>query len=359
MKFEQTVLSLIQRNIFPGISALVGRGDKIVFHRWYGFRSLVPEKIPLQADTIYDTASLTKPLITSFLAVYLIEKKVLALNTEVKKIFPDFHHSINILQLLTHMSGLPAWYPFFLYDASYLDQIKTIQLESKPGQRVNYSCPGYILLYHIIKKVSGFDFPELATRVILEKTGLNDSFFRVPDEMKSRTAPTEKGNLAEKKMARKSHRAASRKFNWRGDIILGETHDANSHYLGGTAGNSGLFSTVTDLFRISQEFYPETATILKPESIRLFWNNFTPGERSHRSLGFKLNTSVVTSGGGSLSPAAIGHTGFTGTSIWLDPESRATFILLTNRIHPAVRNINFNRSRRKLHARLKSELNLE
>jgi CubicO group peptidase (beta-lactamase class C family) len=359
LKFEQYIRNLIGNKIFPGISVLVGSGNRIILKRWYGFRSLIPETTPLEEDTLYDTASLTKPLITSFLVIYLIEKKEIALNTDVKSIITGFPHSMTILQLLTHTSGLPAWYPFYLYGNNYLDQFKTIHLESKPGQRVNYSCPGYILLYHVIKKVSGTDFAGLAENIILTKTGLKRSFFRIPADLKIKTAPTEKGNRIEKKMAEKTHKTASRKFEWRRQIILGETHDANSHYLGGTAGNSGLFSTASDLFRLSLEIYPETATILKPESIKLFWNNFTPGEKSHRSLGFKLNTSILTSGGRRISSAAIGHSGFTGTSIWLEPESQTTFILLTNRIHPVAKRINFDRRRRKLHGLLKSDLDLK
>ena len=142
-------------------------------------------------------------------------------------------------------------------------------------------------------------------------------------------------------------------------MIQGEAHDANSYYLGGTAGNSGLFSTAEDLFRISHEFFPSTATILKPGSIDLFWRNFTPKQRSHRTAGFKLNSSFITSGGRVISNDAIGHNGFTGTSIWFEPVSEHKYIILTNRIHPEVKNINFDRIRRKLHRLIKSDLKIK
>ena len=166
------------------------------------------------------------------------------------------------------------------------------------------------------------------------------------------------GNRYERAMAESGHRAAAERFHWRSALIQGETHDANSYYSGGTAGNSGLFSTVSDIFKMTREFFPETATLLKPESIRLFWKNFTPGQKSHRSLGFKLNTSIISSGGRALSPSAIGHSGFTGTSVWLEPSPGNQFILLSNRIHPDVKKMNFNHIRRRIHKLLKRDLNL-
>jgi CubicO group peptidase (beta-lactamase class C family) len=174
----------------------------------------------------------------------------------------------------------------------------------------------------------------------------------------SRTAPTENGNGYEKKMASKKYQSKVDSFMWRDYVIRGETHDANSFYLGGTAGNSGLFSTAEDIYKIALEIYPSTTSILKPQSAQFFWKNFTPGKFSHRTCGFKLNSSLLTSGGKALSRKAIGHNGFTGTSIWLQPESQVTYILLSNRIHPQVKNLNFNRIRRKIHTYIKSDLDL-
>jgi CubicO group peptidase (beta-lactamase class C family) len=230
--------------------------------------------------------------------------------------------------------------------------MKSLQLESRPGEKVNYSCVGYILLYYIIEKISAMPFKELAQKVIIEPLGLKHTFLALPENLKPLAAPTEKGNCCEKQMALAApqHKAAAKRFQWREDVIRGETHDCNSHYLGGTAGNSGLFSTCGDLFKMTREFFPAAATILTPESTQLFWKNFTPFDKSHRTIGFSRNSSLaVTSVGKALSRKAIGHTGFTGTSLWLDPKTNYCFILLTNRIHPSAANINFNRIRRKLH----------
>jgi len=139
-------------------------------------------------------------------------------------------------------------------------------------------------------------------------------------------------------------------------LLLGEVQHANSFYSGGSAGNAGLFASARELFKLSREFFPEAATLLKADSIRLFWQNRTPWSVFHRSLGFKLNSSRPSSGGSVLSKQAIGHNGFTGTSLWLEPETQRQWIILSNRIHPRVTKMNFDATRRKLHRLLKSEL---
>ena len=143
---------------------------------------------------------------------------------------------------------------------------------------------------------------------------------------------------------------------WREKIIRGQVHDANSFYFGGCAGNAGLFSTAEDLFFLSREFFPETATILSPETVRLFWTDLGGWGPSRRTVGFKRNAAFLSSGGRALSRRAIGHNGFTGTSIWLEPRSQTTWILLSNRIHPIVRPVSFNRIRKKIHRLLRREL---
>lgn len=356
MTFEKFVHSLIEREVIPGISLLIARGEEIVLKKHYGYKSLKPGREILTEKTIYDTASISKPLITAFSIVYLIEKKEITLDAEIKKILPGLPFEIKISQLLTHTSGLPAWFPFYLYGEDYFSIFKKIRLDSKPGKKVNYSCVGYILLYYLIEKVTGMGFKDFVQQEIINPLNLKNTFLQLPVDLKKMAAPTEEGNLFEKKMAQKEHAKPARNFGWRDYIIQGETHDANSHYLGGTAGNAGLFSTTEDLFHLSLEFFSSTSTILKPNSIKLFWKNFTPLKKSHRTIGFKLNSSFITSGGKALSRKAIGHNGFTGTSLWLEPGSEYKYILLTNRIHPKVTGINFNRTRRKLHKLIKKEL---
>jgi CubicO group peptidase (beta-lactamase class C family) len=360
--FETYIESLIQRGIIPGISLLVGKGEDILLKKHYGFKSLVPLEEPLEENTLYDLASLTKPLVTALLILYLVEKeKGIGLDTPVKKIIPGFPSEMQLVHLLTHTAGFPAWYPFYLYmhHSDYLTRMKALPLVSRPGKKVNYTCVGYILLYYIIEKMATISFKEFARQVIIGPLGLKNTFFSVPGNLKVSAAPTEKGNQYEKQLAKKEHEEAAAAFGWREEMIRGEVHDCNSWYLGGTAGNAGLFSTAEEVFKMTRECFPATATILTPESLQYSWENLTLFKRSHRTVGFKRNSSIITSGGGALSREAIGHNGFTGTSLWLEPEDKGngyTFILLTNRIHPVVADINFNKIRRKLHRLIVGEL---
>lgn len=361
--FEAYIHTLIEKGIIPGISLIVGKREEIILKKQYGYKSLIPKKEMLIENTIYDLASLTKPLITAMLILYLVEKETkISLDTSIKKFLPHLAFDIELIHLLTHTSGLPSWYPFYLYNEDYIVQFKSLKLESWPGKNVNYSCVGYILLYYIIEKVTGTPFKEFAQKIIIELLGLKNTFLSVPENLKSSVAPTEKGNLYEKQMAEKKHKRVSVDFQWRDYIIRGETHDCNSWYKGGTSGNAGLFSTTEDLFRISREFFPSTASLLTRKSIQYFWKNSTPFKMSHRTIGFKRNSSILTSGGRALSRKSIGHNGFTGTSLWLDPAGEYTFILLTNRIHPSAEEaekINFNKIRRKLHRIIGEKLGIK
>jgi serine-type D-Ala-D-Ala carboxypeptidase len=369
LKFETYIQSLIRRRMIPGMSLLVGKGNTLFFQNHYGNQALLPQKIALQENTLYDLVSLTKFLITGLLTLYLVEHKALTLETEVKAVFPELEKfgNMNVLHLLTHTSGLPGWYPLYLFGQDYLKRFPYLPLQSRPGQRLVYSCPGYILLYYLLQQVSGTTFQTLAQQVIFDPLGLKNTFLTVPTAFRHRAAPTEYGNKQERKKTEAWVHSAEGKFYyplylhfpWRESIIQGETHDLYSHHIGGTAGNAGLFSTTSDLFQLGRQFFPSSATILSPETLQWCWKNLTPFKRSHRTIGFKRNSSFFSAGGRAFSRHAIGHNGFTGPSIWLDtknnPLQDITIILLTNLIHPEVKEINFNRIRKKLHHMLLSE----
>jgi CubicO group peptidase (beta-lactamase class C family) len=354
---EQFIRRQVEKKVFPGISILAARRGRIVLQRYFGCRASWPESEPLTADTLYDLASLTKPLVTAFLAVYFIEKKQWRLEDEVRRFLPACTLPVTLEQLLTHSAGFPAWHPFYLYrPLDDLAQIAAMPDRGEPGARVLYSDIGYILLRHLLEKISGSGYQELAADVIFRPLRLRDTFFRVPLAQKQRCAPTEIGNRYERGMARAEHEPAAARFSWRTDLIRGDVHDANSFYSGGSAGNAGLFANALDLFRMSREFFPASATLLQGESVALFWQNRTPWDPRGRTIGFQLNSTPQASGGKALSPAAIGHNGFTGTSLWLEAGNQRQWILLTNRVHPRVKKIDFNVLRRRLHHLLKLEL---
>jgi CubicO group peptidase (beta-lactamase class C family) len=252
---EQYIRQQIEKKTFPGISLLAAGGGKILYDRHFGLKSVWPEPQPLAADTLYDLASLTKPLVSAFLAVYLIEKKQWRLDDEVRRFFPAFTSPATLEQLLTHSAGFKPWHPFYLYrPQDDLTQIAALNRIARPGAMVLYSDIGYILLRRLLEKVSGSGFQELAQTVIFDRLKLRDTFFLVPKEKKPYCAPTEIGNGFERNMCAAEHEGAAACFSWRSELIRGDVHDANSYYSGGSAGNAGLFSCSRDLFKMGLEF---------------------------------------------------------------------------------------------------------
>lgn len=365
-KLNHFIQYLIESGIIPGLTVLVGMEGEVVFQNQTGFISLLPEKEELTADTIYDVASLTKPLVTSFLVLYLIEKNAgtISIETTVKHFFPSFPYDITLGELLTHTSGLPAWAPLYLFGDNYRSTIERLPLQYRRGKRVVYSCLGYILLHDIICKLGNSTFEQLAQEIIFTPLELTDTYFNVPEEKKRRVAPTENGNNYEQRIASDwlnnyengKYLNLERVYKWRDKMIRGETHDINSFHLGGTAGNAGLFSTASDIFRMAQEFFPSTASILTPPVLDSFWKKGTQLKQNHRTFGFRKNSGGITSAGKSLSEDAIGHSGFTGTSLWLDWDKERVYILLSNRVHPQYKAMNFDAVRRKIHRFLSNEI---
>ena len=359
MKFERYIDELLTRKIFPGITVLAGSHKGEPFKKSYGEKSSAYRNDPLDTRSIYDLASLTKPLITSMATLLLIEQGEFAEDTPISRILPGFREDIRVSHLISHTSGIPAWYPLYLRSEDHIDVIRGLEPVSQPGKKVVYSCLGYILLAEIIRKISGSPFSSFSENKIISRIGLGNTFFAVPEIRIKECVPTEMGNAYEKAVAEKDFPALSAGHQWRTGVLRGEVNDGNSYFLGGSSGNAGLFSNADDIFRLSREFYPEFTTLLKPETALMFWKNMTPFKRSSRTFGFKLNSSLVTSGGRGLSRHAIGHSGFTGTSVWLEPGSANVFIILTNRIHPVYDpSVNFNRIRRRLHRLLKKGLGL-
>lgn len=357
---EPFIRRQIESRTFPGVSILVAAGERVLYERCFGRRASWPDPEPLDGDTLYDLASLTKPLVTAFLAAYFLEKGQWRLEDEARRFLPELRElPVTLGQLLTHSAGLRPWHPFYLYrPLDDLAQAAPLCDAAPPGTRVVYSDVGYILLKHLLEKLSGARFPELAARLIFEPLRLRAAFLGGPPGLQARCAPTEVGNRYEKGMCRAGHGAAAARFRWRCGLIRGETHDANSFYAGGSAGNAGLFASARGLFRLGREFFPAAATLLKAETVALFWRDLTPGLGAGRSLGFQLNSTPRTSAGRALPASAAGHNGFTGTSLWLEATGERQWIILSNRVHPRVKKEDFNVVRRRLHLLLRKELQM-
>jgi CubicO group peptidase (beta-lactamase class C family) len=348
---------------------------KIVAEDALGLAVVEPEHIPVTLDTIYDFASLTKPLVTALLVVRLAERGLLDMNAPLSSYLTEFNdkdkREITLTRLLTHTSGLPNWRPLYLEAenrAGVPAAIARILLEPQPNQaqtEVIYSDLNYVLLGFVLERVTGERLDILAEQEIFDPLGLKRTMFNPPHQLLLEIAATERGQefefanaIADAKtrswgesaaVASRYNRVGVSEARWRKHMIWGEVHDGNAHFMGGVAGHAGLFSTAREAFQIANQFLPGSQ-LLKAESLGLFTGNLTPGCDTSRSLAWILAETADCSAGPALPPTAFGHNGFTGTSIWIDPHKRRVFILLTNRVHPRVDAIDMREIRRRFNA---------
>ncbi len=341
------------RGIFPGARYRIARGPKVVEDGWLGAAVVEPEKIPVVEETIYDLASLTKPLVTGALAGLLHARGTISLEAPLRDLLPEIAESwvgeASLLDLLVHRSGLPAWIPIYLSASDrdgYLRTIAGLPREYRPGARVTYSCLGYILVGLALERAGGAPLDELARREIFHPLGLKETRFNPPHSRRRLIAATERGNAREQELAGVAGRSFS---GWRSQVIWGECHDLNAWSLGGVSGNAGLFSTAAEVHALALEFLNLGKGLYDRATVQLLQKDQTPGLNENRSVGWQLALTPGCSAGPEMSPAAIGHTGFTGTSLWIDPAEGWILILLTNRVHPAYRPDDMNAVRRGFH----------
>ncbi len=299
---------------FPGAVILIARKSVIAFHEAYGNSQIVPVKREMTKDTIFDLASLTKPLATSIIIMRLVEDGLINLRQKVSTIFNEIEkdeikREITLWHLLTHTSGLPAWEPFY---KGFKDKKEIIKAalnafpSNKPGEKYTYSDLGYIILTGIAEEISGKAFDKLFEEYVASPLGLKDTMFNPPDYLKSRIAATES-------------------CEWRGKVLVGSVHDENAYAMGGVSGHAGLFSTALDIAKIAQMMLNGgiygSKEILSRSSIQIMIKNHVKNLGAGYGLGWMINdTPNGTSAGDLFSKESFGHTGFTGTSLWVDPE---------------------------------------
>lgn len=347
----------IKTGEFPSAVYLVAERDEIVFTDALGLSVVEPYRVANKLDTIYDLASLTKPLITTLLCARRIELGELTLDSSVSHYLGEFERTdkqtITIRELLTHSSGLPAWRPLYLLTEDEPERaagaIANLDLEYKPGTRVVYSDMGFIALGILLERMSHQRLADMAKREIFEPLKLAQTFFNPELALQTGIAACETGNAYEVDMCKQS--GAGEYASSRQRLIWGEVHDGNAYFLGGAAGHAGLFSTARETFLIAQQFMGESTTLLTPQTCRLFRENMTEGLEEARSIGWQLAATKDSTGGADLPPDSFGHNGFTGTCVWIDPSHRRVFILLTNRTHAhALPFANINAVRREFNS---------
>lgn len=314
---------------FPAASYAIGSSRGLEREGALGHSVAVPVRIAANLDTIFDCASITKPLITGTLVLQAVAEGRIALDDEYRG------HTFR--NLLGHTTGLRAWLPLYAY-GDYLLAIEEHGRECGPVERVIYSDLNFVLLWYALRELFG-DYVKAARERIFEPLGLPDAQFHPPSSLLPRIAATEWGQRYEQGMCLTRQIVFT---GFRDGLMWGETHDGNSHHAGGTCGNAGLFATARDVFRIAQGF---SGGQLLPLGIA------AEAARPHfadRALGWELPTegSLATS---MLSRRAYGHTGFTGTSVWIDPEADKILVLLTNRVHPCAAPVAMQRIRGEFH----------
>jgi len=340
---------------FPSAVYLVAERGREVFADALG-NAVVEHHIAATLDTIYDLASLTKPLLTGLLCGRKVEAGELTLDSSVSHYLPEFDRAdkkaITVRELLTHTSGLPAWRPIYILAEGERDRavsaIANLNLEYKPGTRVVYSDLGFIVLGLLLERLTDKRLAELAQSEIFQPLNLKRTFFNPEAAMQTGIAACETGNAYEREMCRDSDGEYK---NWRQELIWGQVHDGNAYFLAGAAGHAGLFSTAQDTLQLANQFVPGQTKLLKPATCELFRKNLTAGLEEARSFGWQLAETKDSAAGPDLPRNSFGHSGFTGTSCWNDPTQERVFILLTNRTHArALPFANINSVRRRFHS---------
>ncbi len=349
---ESAFNEAVAQGVFPGAVVLVAQEGEVVFERAFGYRSLVPEKTMLQSTTIFDLASLTKPLATTSALMLLVREKKIDLGDRVTRFLPTFgvfgKHFTTFRQLLNHSSGLPAWKPYYEEIIKtekagrinfvgsrgardyVLEQIHREKPLGAPGTQSIYSDLGFMVLGEVVESLSGWPLDRFCQDKIFHPLGLRSTAFVDLTLLKTRKlqpvveiiAPTEN-------------------CPWRKKILCGEVHDDNAYAVGGVSGHAGLFSSARDIHQLlawldrclhgKDSFLPQAL-------VQEFLTKDRSVPNSTHALGWDTPSLQKSASGSCFSQLSVGHLGFTGTSIWWDLEKNCHIILLTNRIHPSRKN---------------------
>lgn len=320
---QKIVATAFAEKLFTDVEILLAAKNKILFHQAYSSSSTTSQK-----NSIFDLASLTKPLATSLAVMKLIEENKLSLKTPVADFFTEYKtrekSKITIWHLLTHTSGMSSGAEdFYLPDwnqEKYLKTLLHLTLENKIGSVVLYSCLDFILLSQIVSKVSGQSFKEYCQNFFYLPVGLKDTHFSPVLDNKKKLIPTAYDELNEK-------------------YLLGVVHDKKSRLFAEGSGNAGLFSTAEEIYLLCQKLLDNKKSqgtfLLKPDTINQMWQNQTAAKNLSWGLGWVYfnGSSEYCHLPSIMDKGTVGHLGFTGTSFFIEPEREAVYIILSNRVH--------------------------
>lgn len=323
-QIDPLIQAAIDSGEMPGAVVLIGTRDRILHFQAYGQRQVLPTPEPMTLDTIFDLASVTKPVATGTGMMLLIEQGKIDPAAPVSKYLPEFgtngKESVTVSQLLTHTSGLIPDNHIRDYTGTQeqiWERICALDLRAPPGEKFQYSDVGFIVLGKLIERISGESLDQWVSRQIFQPLGMNDTGYCPPESLRERIAPTEKEGE-----------------NW----IRGVVHDPRARRMNGVAGHAGLFSSASDLSRYARMILHQGeldgVRVLKPETIdAMLVSRPVPGS-GVRTWGWDRQTGFSRNKGKGMSERAIGHGGFTGTGLWIDPGNDLYVIFLSSRLHP-------------------------
>ncbi|MGM9485528.1 serine hydrolase domain-containing protein [Roseateles sp. NT4] len=327
---DAAVERFIAQGQLPGAAVWIERVGHGSHHRAYGQRAVDPQPEPLDETTVFDAASLTKPVVTATLVQLLRERGQLDVEAPLQRYLPgcggEAKAAITLRQLLTHSSGLPSGLPRNgAGDWAGKDDALRIACEltlaALPGTQFRYSDVNFILLGLIVERVAGLPLEQFADQSLFQPLSMKDSGYLPLRRMSAaRIAPTER--MAD------------------GQVLRGEVHDPTARKMGGVAGHAGLFTTTADLARFARMLLAggvaaDGRRLLSAESVALLTTPQSPPDIAEkRSLGWDIASPYARPRGSLYPPTSFGHTGFTGCAFWLDPGSHSFFVLLSNRVHP-------------------------
>lgn len=322
-EIDSAIAEAIAQERCPGCVVLIGHQGKIAFFKAYGNRAVKPDVVAMTQDTVFDMASITKPVATATSIMVLLERGKIRLEDKVTQYLPDFGQNdkedITIQQLLTHTAGLIPDNHLRDYENGKdkaWERIDALKLQAEPGSKFIYTDVGFLTLGRLVETISGKPLDVFARENIFEPLGMTETGYLPADELRARAAVTEQ-----------------RDSKW----MQGEVHDPRAYLVGGVAGHAGLFSTAQDLAVYAQMMLNkgeyQGVRILSPFTVQLMTRpQIVPG--GLRTLGWDMRTGYSSNRGDLMSPAAFGHGGFTGTAMWIDPGLDLFVIFLSNRVHP-------------------------
>ncbi len=361
---ERAFGEAIERGAIPGAAVIVRVGANIVFEGAFGFRSIVPQRTPMAIDTVFDLSSLTKPLATTTAVMMLAREGKLRLDDRVTRFFHNFgvhgKTGITFRNLLAHCSGLAPWRPFYErvaeaertgskvnFMASYgakefvYEEIHREKPDAPPTARAIYSDLNFMLLGETVEKISSMPLNRFCRERIFRPLGMRATDFIDIALVRSRRLEPVTNMFAPTEIC------PSRKR-----LLVGEVDDENAYAMGGVAGHAGLFAPVREVDRIVRELiacWGRRSDFLPQKIVREFWSRDTATAGSTWALGWDTPSPVGSSSGSRFSTEAVGHLGFTGTSIWIEPSRGIAVSILTNRVHPRRENQGIREFRPRIH----------